>query len=164
MGVMEVARSHARDLRRPPVRRNNRQSPSEAPPGSQHTLIGPGGAPRARPASPSPPHTRSRRGAFRRGAFAREFYEPMLVRNVPCCACRGCLGRGHRSHGPTDSDGCRVVYFASRYGLMDWRGSELHGAGSNDSTETALRRTSKGTKFGGVRTKFNRFCVDLIGI
>ena len=46
--------------------------------------------------------------------------------------CRGPSGRGrgHRSRGPTDSDGCRVVYFASRYGLMDWRGSELRGAGS----------------------------------
>ena len=132
VGVMEVARSHARESPsasvppsvRPPVRRNNRRSPSEAPPGSEHTLIGPGSAPpRARPGSlrSLTPHTRSRRGALCRGAFAREFYERTPVRSFRCCECRGRSGRGHRSRGPTDSDGCRVVYFASRYGLMDWR-------------------------------------------
>ena len=84
MGVMEhggeVARSHARE---PPSAETTGRSPSEAPPGSEQTLIGPGSAPRARPAHPrstSTPHTRSRRGAFCRGAFAWKFPDGILIR------------------------------------------------------------------------------------
>ena len=61
---------------RPSARPSNRRTPPEAPPGSQNTLIGPGGAPRARPA---------------RSPLAHPSYAILAGGLLPRCICKGIL-------------------------------------------------------------------------